>query len=71
MPKYTFISDNSDKKFTIEYEIRDSRPYSIREYEVPGCSAGDIIRKAYKSSYQPKQGNITCYTPAGRVKRFR
>ena len=71
MPKYTFTSDNSGKKFTIEYEIRNGRPYSIKEYEAISVSAGQILRRAYKPTYQTKQGNIACYQYAGRVKRFK
>lgn len=69
--KYTFTSDNSGKKFVIEYEIRNGRPYSIKEYEIVEYTAGDILRKAYKPTYQMKRGNIACYKAAGRLGRFK
>jgi hypothetical protein len=69
--KYTFISDNSGKKFTVEYEIRNGRPYSIIEYEAPSVSAGQILRRAYKPTYEAKKGNIACYKASGRLKKFK
>lgn len=69
--QYTFISDNSGKKFVIEYEMINGKPYSIREYEAPSVSAGQILRRAYKPTYESKKGNIACYKASGRLKKFK